>query len=243
MKNPEITSLYKYKPMNQFTLDIIASERIYYALPESFNDPFDTQCSFMKSTAIVPSTDADKVARAFPDDPEIVPFELKNVSSDIDVFQGKLKNFGIVSLAESAADILMWSHYADNHKGICIELERNENNALGNPDETNKVKYTQSYPSLSSKVLLDSDQFNSSLKRVLYTKSKQWEYEKEWRTFKPQGGKVYPLPGKIKSVTFGARSSQMDIEIVKKLIAGTDIKLFQAELKQNDFGIKSRKIT
>ncbi|MFH4518000.1 hypothetical protein WKI44_23390 [Vibrio alginolyticus] len=124
-----------------------------------------------------------------------------------------------------------------------MELERNENNALGNPDETNKVKYTQSYPSLSSNVLLDSDQFNSSLKRVLYTKSKQWEYEKEWRTFKPQGGKVYPLPGKIKSVTFGARSSQMDIEIVKKLIAGTDIKLFQAELKQNDFGIKSRKIT
>lgn len=229
--------------MNQFTLDIIASERIYYSLPESFNDPFDTQCSFTSSTAITHSTDANRVAKAFPDDQDIVAFELKNVSSDIDSFQRKLKKFGIVSLAESASDILMWSHYADNHKGICIELDRNENNELGNPEVTSKVKYTQSYPSLNSKILLDSDKFNSSLQRVLYTKSKQWEYEKEWRTFKQQGGIVYPLPGKIKSITFGIRSSQMDIEIVKKLIIGTEIMLFQAELKLGEFGIKFKKIT
>lgn len=243
MKNPEVLPLYKYKPMNQYTLDIIASERIYYALPESFNDPFDTQCSFTSSTAITHSTDVDKITRAFPDDPDIMAFELKNVSSGIDSFQRQLKNFGIVSLAESAADILMWSHYADNHKGICIELDRNKHNELGNSEVTSKVKYTKSYPSLNSKLLIDSDKFNSSLQRVLYTKSKQWEYEKEWRTFKPQGGTVYPLPGKIKSVTFGTRSSQMDIEIVKKLIVGTEIKLFQAELKQGDFGIKYKKIT
>lgn len=243
MKNPEVTSLYKYKPMNQFTLDIIASKRIYYAFPESFNDPFDTKCYFTRSTAIAICTDADKVARVFPDAPDIMVFEQKNVSSDINTFQDKLKNFGIVSLAESATDILMWSHYADNHKGICIELERSENNALGDHEKTDKVKYTQRYPSLSSNILLDNEKFNSSLKRVLYTKSKQWEYEKEWRTVKPQGGKTYSLPGDVKSITFGARSSQMDIEIVKKLIVGTDIKLFQAELKQNEFGIKLIKIT
>ncbi|MGL1958428.1 MAG: DUF2971 domain-containing protein [Colwellia sp.] len=243
MKNPEVTSLYKYKPMNQFTLDIIASERIFYALPESFNDPFDTKCSFTNSSAIIQSTDAQKIARAFPNDPDIMAFELKSTSSDIDKFHHNLKNFGIVSLAESAADILMWSHYADNHKGICIELERHENNELGNISVTRKIVYTKSYPSLNSKILLSQDNFDSSLQRILYTKSKQWVYENEWRTFKPEGGKVYSLPGKIKSVTFGARASTMDIEIVKKLIVGTKIKLYQAVLKQSDFGLKFKKIT
>ncbi|PMG18390.1 DUF2971 domain-containing protein [Vibrio splendidus] len=243
MNNPEVKSLYKYKPMNQFTLDIIASERIFYSLPESFNDPFDTQCSFTNSSAIVQSTDPQKIARAFPNDPDIVAFERKSLSSDIDRFHHKLKNFGIVSLAESASDILMWSHYADNHKGICIELERHENNELGNIGATRKVSYTKKYPSLNSKFLLNEDKFEASLQRVLYTKSEQWKYEQEWRTFKPEGGKVYPLPGDIKSVIFGARASGMDIEIVKRLINDTKIKLYQAELKQGEFGLKFKKIT
>lgn len=229
--------------MNQFTLDIIAGNRIFYPLPESFNDPFDTQCSFKKNTVITPSSDAKKIAKAFPDDEGIMAYELKDVSSNIENFHNCLKSFGIVSLAESAADILMWSHYADDHKGICIELERHENNALGNVDVTRKVVYTKNYPSLSSKSLLSDADISSSLQRVLYTKSEHWAYENEWRTFKPSGGKVYPLPGKIKSITFGVRASNMDIEIVRKLIKGSDIKLYQAQLKQGEFGIKFSKIT
>lgn len=229
--------------MNQFTLDIIAGNRIFYPLPESFNDPFDTQCSFKQTTLITPSTYAEKIAQAFSDDEDIIAHELKDASSNIDKFRDQLKNFGIVSLAESAADILMWSHYADDHKGVCIELDRHENNDLGNGDVTRKVVYTKSYPSLSSKSLLSEADVSSSLQRVLYTKSEHWAYENEWRTFKPSGGKVYPLPGKIKSITFGVRASDMDIEIVKKLITGSDTKLYQAQLKQGEFGIKFAKIT
>ncbi|EAQ54810.1 MULTISPECIES: hypothetical protein [Vibrio] len=78
-------------------------------------------------------------------------------------------------------------------------------------------------------------------KEILYTKYLQWKYEKELRTFKPQGDRGYPLPGKILSISFGVRASPIDIEIVKKLIVGTEIKLFHAELKQGDFGIKFKK--
>ena len=134
MNNPEIKSLFKYKPLNNFTLDIIANNRIYYPKPESFNDPFDTQCSFKNSSAIIESNDQDKIKKAFPDeDPnKILAYTRKDLSGDIDSFKKKLKGFGILSLAEDEKDLLMWSHYADDHKGVCIEFERNDSNELGN---------------------------------------------------------------------------------------------------------------
>jgi len=245
MNNPDIKSLFKYKPLTQFTLDIIANQRIYYPLPESFNDPFDTQCSFKKNSAVVPSTNQKKIAVAFPDeDPnELVAFTRKDLSTSINDFKSKLKNFGILSLSENARDILMWSHYADDHKGVCIELERNENNELGSAEATRKVAYTKNYPSLNSKTLLNEKSLEASLKRILYTKSVHWSYEKEWRTFKQKGDEVYPVPGKIRSITFGVRASEMNIDIVKKLINGSSLQLYQAQLKENEFGIKRKKIT
>lgn len=242
MKNPEVKSLFKYKPMNQFTLDIIANNRIFYPYPESFNDPFDTKCLFTNETSKV-IADLDKTAEIFPDESKIIAYYRKNHTLEINDFHARLKNLGIVSLAENRKNILMWSHYADNHKGICIEFKRHKNNKLGDPNYTQKVIYTKRYPSLPPKSLhLNADR-TSSFSRVIYTKSKCWTYEQEWRTFEENGGKAYTLPGKIKSITFGERSLPMDIEIVQKLILGTGIKLYKAELKQGEFGLKFSKLS
>lgn len=244
MNIPEIKSLFKYKPFNHFTLDIIANDRIYYPKPDSFNDPFDTKCSFKNTSAIVQSQDLVKIKRAFSNEnpSQIMAYTRKDLTGEIDSFQSELRNFGILSLAEDEKDILMWSHYADDHKGVCIEFERAETNDLGNPKATKKVVYTKNYPSMSVKSLLSDDGHHNSLMRVLYTKSEHWSYEKEWRNFQPTGGKVYPIPGRILSITFGVRASEIDIDIVKKLV-GHSIPLYQAQLKENEFGIKLKKIT
>lgn len=244
MNNPEIKSLFKYKPLNNFTLDIIVNNRIYYPKPESFNDPFDTQCSFKNSSAIIEPNNQDKIKKAFPnEDPnEVLAYTRKDLTGDIDSFKKELKDFGILSLAEDEKDILMWSHYADDHKGVCIEFERNDSNELGNLKVTRKVAYTKNYPSMNVKSLLSKDGHEKSLMRVLYTKSEHWNYEREWRNFQADGGKVYPIPGEILSITFGARASELDIDIIKKLV-GHSIPLYQAQLKENEFGIKLKKIT
>ena len=245
MQNPNIKSLFKYKPINQFTLDIIANHRIYYPLPESFNDPFDTRCSFKEKKGMIHITDPQKIDAAFAgqNTSGMGVFKRKDFTNEITQFQNRLKSFGILSLAETAKDILMWSHYADDHKGICIELERSPDNELGNSESTRKVAYAQSYPSLTPKSLGSAHEIDAALKRVLYTKSKQWTYEDEWRNFKDTGGKVYSLPGEIKSLTFGCRVSDMDIDIIKKLVIGSNIALYQASLKENEFGIKLSRIT
>ena len=53
MLEPDVTTLYKYKPLNQYTMDIIVSDNIYYPKPARFNDPFDTKCFFRKTSEIV----------------------------------------------------------------------------------------------------------------------------------------------------------------------------------------------
>ena len=243
MIHPEIKSLYKYKPINQFTLDIIANDRIFYPLPGSFNDPFDTKCSFKNKSALTQTADEKKIAQAFPDEnpSDITVFTRTDLTQEIDVFKNRLNNFGILSLTGNAKNILMWSHYAEDHKGICIEFERNEVNGLGDSGKTKKVNYTKNYPSLSSKTLLSKKDTESSLMRVLYTKSESWSYEQEWRMLIPQGNTVYAVPGKVKSIIFGARASNMDIDIIEQLIKNKNVVLNKAVLKESEFGIKLEK--
>jgi hypothetical protein len=41
MKNPEVTSLYKYRGFNTFSLQCLINEVAWFSKPSSFNDPFD----------------------------------------------------------------------------------------------------------------------------------------------------------------------------------------------------------
>lgn len=64
----------------------------------------------------------------------------------------------------------MWSHYADNHRGVCLEF------ATANPlfATAKAVQYLKDYPSW---VPMDADQ----VVKTVYTKSNEWEYEDEYR--------------------------------------------------------------
>ncbi|MBB6054608.1 DUF2971 domain-containing protein [Tolumonas osonensis] len=243
MKNPEIKSLYKYKPINLFTLDIIANERIFYALPESFNDPFDAKCSFKRQTSTTPATTA-QTKKHFPNGIRdgITAYSLNDHTQDINEFEEKLKSYGILSLSENCKDILMWSHYADDHKGLCIEFERTESCVLGDDTKTKKVNYTKAYPSLTPNIFNSKSLMSEAQLRVLYTKSEQWSYEYEWRSFIINGGTVERIPGRIKSIIFGNRASNSDIDIIRKIVADRNIPLFKASLKSGDFGLKLNKI-
>ena len=66
----------------------------------------------------------------------------------------------------------MWSHYADNHQGICLEFE---SEILAESFKLNayEVSYSESIPSPNSNGLGD----------YLLNKSKDWSYEKEVRFY------------------------------------------------------------
>jgi len=114
------------------------------------------------------------------------------------------------SFSEEKDNLLMWSHYGDNHKGLCIEYELkhilnqqdNEKNNLGIlyhlfpviylenrvDDESafNNLKYAsksinQYKSDLKDKNVPEDVEWHKDIKSLFLIKSKKWEYEKEWR--------------------------------------------------------------
>jgi len=115
--------------------------------------------------------------------------------------QMDLHDFGIISLTEDPLNPIMWSHYADNHKGFVIQLD--VSNSFF--DGANKnIKFKEDIFGLVSdipksvrysrhrKLFLFPEEIHPNKKyefphkklyqHLMYTKSNDWMYEKEYRT-------------------------------------------------------------
>lgn len=98
----------------------------------------------------------------------------------------------------------MWSHYAANHKGVCLEFDFNGDSMFGK-DQFSKVRYRRSY-SLANFYGCDSDR---KFKRICMTKAHAWKCEKERRFVWEEGGKTYPFdPDSLTGLIFGCRAEQ-----------------------------------
>ena len=83
--------LYRYTPVNVYELSNIANGTVYLSLAKDMNDVSEG-AFYVRDT-------------------------LENVEDCIDQMQG---NILLKSFSYSKNNILLWSHYADSHKGICI---------------------------------------------------------------------------------------------------------------------------
>lgn len=110
---------------------------------------------------------------------------------------------GILSLAKEYNCPLMWSHYADQHRGFCfgynISQAKNEN--------IQPINYHRKR-TITSQQILDMLNGSENAKKeidnvVLLSKAKPWEYEKEWRYINARGLRNSSLD--LKDVTFGLR--------------------------------------
>lgn len=255
MIKSEITHLYKYKPFNEFTLDIIANSKVYFPKPDTFNDPYDCDIKiddnlshedYLKMIEIEGKNKgrSEEEIKAILNGERAnkVPQELReHVRNGCREFCETNLNMGVLSLCEDYRNILMWSHYADEHRGICIEFERTNSNFLGDSDMTKPVKYLKSYPKIRAIDFMTPSSVSINQK-MLWTKSNDWEYEREWRMISEIGNKIFPIPAKITSIIFGIRASQRSIDIIRKLTEKSGIKLKQAQKLTNEFGVKANKI-
>lgn len=143
-----------------------------------------------------------------------------------------LKRIKVFCVSENSESILMWSHYAKYHTGLCFKLK-----VLPEKDNpicaAQKVDYLSSPPSFFSleewvdSIVLDNEVDFSGLNyRYPLAKSDVWKYEHEWRVWAPfdDNGKKYLdmsiIEGEIDSIYFGANAdpSQMKelVSISKK---------------------------
>jgi len=121
------------------------------------------------------------------------------------------KLFGILSLSRNPLNYLMWSHYANKHKGFCIGFDKFIlfeliGGSLG------PVVYSETLPKL--RLFEDIVEFQS---KQLGTKSKDWDYEEEYRVIKIYAArKTFNYPKEmIKEIYLGYKMEHIEkMEII-----------------------------
>lgn len=249
--------LYKYRPINQYALDGLQNHTLWFSSPGEFNDPFDCNVSCFIGRN---RQDFEERLGAFLGDGLVslldkspAGWRTKNKIL-MDIFRYFYSSrTHICCLSETCDNVLMWSHYADQHAGMCLVFNSHKAGLIR--DNVVPVQYYKRYPSN----LVDArkiDTLGSLVKQLLAAKSSAWSYEQEWRAFVVNDSKVdvdnvkgalYKYdPSLLSGVVFGINTSSSDIELVKSALAKgrfpQRVNLYQARAVKDDFTIDVRKI-
>ena len=74
-------------------------------------------------------------------------------------------------------------------------------------------------------------------------KHHDWKNENEWRIVVPQGNQLWPIPGEIKTVTFGLRMDKGKREVIQKILKNEfDVQYFETVRNQDLLQLEIRKI-
>ena len=177
--------LYKYRSLTDFRrfVDIILRNRLYACSYDKLNDPME----------------------GF--------FRYSGSSIDyIDELKKEKQRTVICSLSQTYKDGLMWSFYADEHKGCCIELEvTGKKNWRRIP-----VNYTVVSASVDDTM---KSSLLSSMDYILSTKSLSWSNEQEIRYVKALNkNSRQTLSIKIHRVILGIKTPREDESLIKKVV-------------------------
>jgi len=248
MKYPEITYLYKFYDYNEKALSVLINKTVWFAKPDSFNDPFDCKIPFdncitlqelqnflprYKNFKGISEKQLEEEVQKIRDARGQVDAEFRKTWSIVlKAADEQLTNSGVFCLSQCNTNILMWSHYSDNHKGFCIEFVRSSKNDLGDYEKTRRVKYRPDYPIISP---LSPDAFDQKF----FTKAIDWKYEKEWRLIEEKGDIALPLPVDISAIIFGLKMSSQNKTTIKDILSDNPNIIYrQAEKVPNSFKLK-----
>jgi hypothetical protein len=177
--------LYKYRSLEhiEYTLDILLNERLHCAPYEELNDPFEGIFHYVRKPGIThPLFGAGICAKT----PRSI--------SELPISGGKR----VCSLSASSTDVRLWSHYANGHTGIAIEIDFDDIH-----EELHEVEYIKQLKEVSGAILLGGPESTE----ILRLKSHHWRYEKEYRIISSE--EYYPVNEKITGVYFGLRTPQL----------------------------------
>jgi hypothetical protein len=169
----------------------------------------------------------------------------------------ELDKYGIFCLTESNENLVMWSHYSQDHKGLVVGFNREHHFFLQN--KPCEVEYSnRRLPiTINNGLVRVNGRLNSVDLRLLFRKHTDWCYEKEWRLIKElkdcnqseKNKDVYLLKipnTAISNITLGANMPQGEIERICNAIGGDDrwshLTVYKAELSAKEYGLDFKQL-
>jgi len=218
--------LYRYRSLDgdakEWVRESILDSKHYFSSPKSFNDPFDCRPVFsLEATKAELISYYEKIlshqiptmsreqrraqARVWLRNPESDPRNPRNLDSfHQNHYEMVSSRIGVLCLSETPRNILMWSHYGNSHRGICLQFH-----ALENTLETSQPVHYKELRPTTNPVSQSQDEM---LDDALFTKSDQWAYEREWRIIQyKRGAGIYRTPvDALVGVILGAQIESSD---------------------------------
>lgn len=245
-------SLFKFYSNSQYNLEAFLENYIYVSHPYQFNDLMDTR-PYAFDVRKMDKMEFDKLKQdSIDENPEILnhyPFNWEG-NYDLKAFD-KLREFifdsyfsfaGLASFADKGRfNELMWSHYA-KESGFMIEFDTQKlinsiktNNSIFDGLILGKVKYR------SPIVGVDKyKSFRQINKAISYQKSKEWEYEREWRiiALSSQFLGKYDYFSEKQTDDFALRKLHYDPIAIKRIYLGkkfwTNDNYVETDMSQNE---------
>ena len=238
---------FKYRLINKNLIASLVNGALYFALPSNLNDPFDCQIDIRKAAKFA----ASKVTGIRRD----VLLTISDLSEFVDEIQRRMTTIGVCSFSLNLEESLQWSHYADEHRGVCLMYEfpedfllKPENQIVG----VSEVEYGENplsdwmIQAVPDKIEDDFyDHFTTEiLKKVLIVKARGWSYEKECRIIREKAG-LFPIPKEfLKQVCFGLDTAESDIQLIQKIVDRSSycVDYCRIQKLESDFGIRAVEI-
>ena len=160
-----------------------------------------------------------------------------------------------ICLSSSKKINSLWTHYANNHDGICIEYNLNNNDEKYLRDFCFKIEYVKkSDDTKELKKLLNKNEYsNNFMLKPFLRKSEEWNYEKEWRIilteYYIQHNKgFYPYKPYIKflkpsGVYLGLNISSKNETLIKKICEIKEIPLYKANKNNKSYDFDFIKVS
>ena len=200
--------LYRYRPLRDFDREIEAIESGYLFCADftTLNDPMEGL--FSSSRQLRESEEHRTIRRSIIDNKSLI---------------------GMCSFSEVRNHELMWAHYADQFRGICIAYSLSK--LLRHlPEDVSFVRmfYNETEPT----VRRTHEETSHQAKMVLSYKNYRWLYEREWRMFATLGKAYYRHTACVTSVYLGSRISDEHRKEVTNRLKRLGIKAHNMTIKK-----------
>ncbi|MGU5740146.1 DUF2971 domain-containing protein [Aeromonas caviae] len=250
---------YKYLPFgtDKKSLDVIKKGTMKFSCALEFNDPFDCQ----PVSKIIRDVKKSDIYRRLTPDYQLPPAKRllvanrvaniieSTISSGI-VQQEVLKKLGIASLSKTWNNILMWSHYAEFHKGFVVGFKYSNSETIDFTDPYNMYPLPIDYTEERYVERYNDKTSRSDAEKALLRKGKSWAYEEEERVldvFRGPGIHKYNRELRLHCVIAGAKIESENLVLLKNAVKiaskelGRSIKFKQAVLSKEKFAIEIQK--
>lgn len=251
---------------------MLNQQEVYFSFGHEYNDPFDSKVRIYFS-----SSEKDVLNRL-----ETTPLPLETKESiRSSILSKKLKpeqylwaayevaKTTIMSscFSEDNLNVLMWSHYADSHKGVCLGFANVSKETIP-AMKFDLGKVPGDLPTLKNgvfpltKVNYDTNEiirwepFNNDISIFMEAhsnKAEYWQYEKEHRIilpYKEYQTKILRFDKRfLREVYFGAKISEIDkknyLAIIQDqyIAEGIPVKAFQIKLSELHFDLEFEEIS